>query len=307
MAEPSLPYDLHRDELVASIAGYRDLTLDLMRPTGDEPAPVVVWIHGGAYFCGTHRALPEPLQESRLDERLVAAGFAVARASYRFSAEAPFPAQHLDVRAAIRWVRRNAERFRLDASRLGVWGESAGGHLAALACLAHDVPFAPDAASNAEANAEADAERVAERVTNRDAGVGVQAGVLWYAPSDLLTMQEQNRVDSEIDHNASDSPAGMLLGAPIMEVKDAARAASPVTYARADAPPMLLVHGADDRVVPVGQSEELHEALLACGADSSLTIVEGADHCFGGVDLDPLVDQAITFFQEKLRPVMENQ
>ncbi len=277
MAEPSLSYDLHRDEVVARIPGYRDLTLDLFRPTGVAPAPVVVWIHGGAYFCGTHRALPEPLQESRLDERLVAAGFAVARVSYRFSAEARYPAQLLDVRAAIGWLRANAERFGLDASRLGVWGESAGGHLAALACLAPED------------------------------GVEVQAGVIWYAPSDLLTMQEQNRADSEIDHNAADSPAGLLLGAPIMEVKDDARAASPVTYARGDAPPMLLVHGAEDRVVPVGQSEELHAALLACGADSVLTVVEGADHCFGGADLDPLVSQAIAFFREKLRSRKENR
>jgi acetyl esterase/lipase len=284
MAQPSLSYDLYRDELVACLPGYRDLTLDLLRPAGDGWVPVVVWIHGGAYFCGTHRALPEPLRESRLDERLVAADFAVARVSYRFSAEARFPAQHLDVRAAIRWLRRNADKFRLDTSRLGVWGESAGGHLAALACLAPDVPFVGDAEPHAELD------------------VGVQAGVIWYAPSDLLTMQEQNRADSDIDHNAPDSPAGLLLGAPVMEVKDDARAASPVTYARGDAPPMLLVHGAEDRVVPVGQSEELHTALLACGADSRLTIVEGADHCFGGVDLDPLVGQAIAFFQEKLQP-----
>jgi acetyl esterase/lipase len=288
MVEPSLPYDLYRDELVASVLGYRDLTLDLLRPAGDEPVPVIVWIHGGAYFCGTHRTLPEPLQESRLDERLVAAGFSVARVSYRFSAEARFPAQLLDVRAAIRWLRRNADRFTLDASRLGVWGESAGGHLAALACLAPDVPFADGA--------------------DPDVGVqaDMQAGVIWYAPSDLLTMQEQNRADSDIDHNAPDSPAGLLLGAPVMEVKDAARAASPVTYARGDAPPMLLMHGAKDRVVPVGQSEELHEALLTCGANSRLTIVEGADHCFGGVDLDPLVEQAIAFFREKLQPGKEN-
>jgi acetyl esterase/lipase len=284
MAQPSLSYDLYRGERVAGRTGYREQTRARGRPAGDGRVPVVVWIHGGAYFCGTHRALPEPLRESRLDERLVAADFAVARVSYRFSAEARFPAQHLDVRAAIRWLRRNADKFRLDTSRLGVWGESAGGHLAALACLAPDVPFVGDAEPHAELD------------------VGVQAGVIWYAPSDLLTMQEQNRADSDIDHNAPDSPAGLLLGAPVMEVKDDARAASPVTYARGDAPPMLLVHGAEDRVVPVGQSEELHTALLACGADSRLTIVEGADHCFGGVDLDPLVGQAIAFFQEKLQP-----
>jgi len=290
-----LSYDLHADEVFARLPGYRDLTLDLLRPLGDALAPVVVWIHGGAYVSGTHRALPDPLKPSRLDERLVGAGFAVARVSYRFSAEAHFPAQLLDVRAAIRWLRRHAPALRLDGSKIGVWGESAGGHLAALACLAPDGDDTADDAGDDTGDDTA------------DVAADVQAGVIWYAPSDFLTLQKQNRADSQIDHNAVDAPGGLLLGAPVMTVPDEARAASSVTYAHAGAPAMLIAHGKLDGVVPVGQSEELHEALLACGADSSLTLVEGADHCFIGADLDPLVAQAVAFFQQKLRSDEESR
>jgi acetyl esterase/lipase len=287
-----LSYDLYADAVFARRPGYRDLTLDLLRPLGDALPPVVVWIHGGSYISGTHRALPDPLRPSRLDERLVGAGFAVARVSYRFSAEARFPAQLLDVRAAIRWLRRHAVALRLDGSKIGVWGESAGGHLAALACLAPDGLFL---------DADVDGDVTA------DVTADVQAGVIWYAPSDFLTLQEQNRADSQIDHNAADAPGGLLLGAPITTVRDDARAASSVTYAHPGAPAMLLAHGRIDGVVPVGQSEELHEALLARGADSSLTIVEGADHCFIGADLDPLVAQAVAFFRQKLRSNAESR
>ncbi|WP_242908098.1 alpha/beta hydrolase [Actinomadura terrae] len=292
----AVAYDLYADAVVARVPGYRELTLNLLRPVRTEPAscggttphtprnglvPLVIWIHGGAYLGGTHREMPPPLKSARLDEHLLGAGFAVAHASYRFSGEARFPAQALDVRAAIRWLRRNASPLGIDAARFGIWGESAGGHLAALACLAPDFAFDGD-----------------EEVPGDDASL--QAGVIWYAPSDFLTMQEQTGPDGVVDHDAPGSPEALLLGAPIPAAPAAARAASSVTYAHADAPPMLLVHGGADRVVPAAQSEELHRALDESGADSRLSIVAGADHCFVGVDVEPLVVQAVAFFEEKL-------
>ncbi|WP_242882354.1 alpha/beta hydrolase [Actinomadura litoris] len=278
----AVPHDLYADAVVARVPGYRDLTLDLLRPVGAAPVPLVIWIHGGAYLGGTHREMPPPLRAARLDEHLLGAGFAVAHASYRFSGEARFPAQALDVRAAVRWLRRNAGRLGIDAARFGVWGESAGGHLAALACLAPDAPFDAEEAPDDDAT--------------------LQAGVIWYAPSDFNAMREQAGPDAVIDHDAPGSPEALLLGAPIPAAPAAARAASPVTYAHADAPPMLLVHGGADRVIPAAQSEELHRALDGRGADSRLTIVAGADHCFLGADVEPLVEQAVAFFEEKLRP-----
>ncbi|WP_084264364.1 alpha/beta hydrolase [Actinomadura macra] len=277
-----VPYDLYADAVVARIPGYRELTLDLLRPISAEPVPLVIWIHGGAYLGGTHREMPPPLQSARLDEHLLGAGFAVAHASYRFSGEARFPAQLLDIRAAIRWLRRHCDALGIDATRFGVWGESAGGHLAALACLAPDDLFTDDEGASDS--------------------VAVQAGVIWYAPSDFRTMQQQSGPDAVIDHNAADAPEALLLGAAIPAALSAAQAASSVSYAHAAAPPVLLVHGAADRVVPVGQSEQLHRALDQCGADSRLTIVAEADHCFLGADVEPLAAQAVAFFEEKMRP-----
>jgi acetyl esterase/lipase len=124
----------------AAILGYRPLRLDLYVPAGEGPWPLVVWIHGGAWRMGDRKSLPDTYGTLGFFDRIQRRGYAVASVDYRLSAEATFPAQLDDVRAAIGWLRGNAAGFHLDVERLAVWGESAGGTLAALAGLAADGP-----------------------------------------------------------------------------------------------------------------------------------------------------------------------
>jgi acetyl esterase/lipase len=271
------------DVIVGELYGYRPLMLDLFRP---EPAgrayPLVVWIHGGAFREGTNKRDGEPLAGARIGERILAAGFALARVTYRLTGESIFPAQLHDVKAAVRWLRHHAAELGLDTSRFAVWGESAGGQLAAILALTGDDP---DTGGNIGILESSDA---------------VQAGVIWYSPSDLLTMQSQALADSVFDHDAPDSPAAALIGGPVQDNPELARRASPIHYARADAPPLLLVHGTDDHVVPAQQSTQLHQRLVELGAPAHLETVPGADHCFVGADLNPLVDNAIAFLHSAL-------
>ena len=118
-----------------SIEGFRPLQLDLYLPErGAKPAPAIVYLHGGGWLVGTRRRFgrafkdwsPTPLQ------RLAAAGFAVPPVDYRLSGEALFPAQIDDVKAAVRWLRTHADELTVDVDRVVAWGESAGGHLAAM-------------------------------------------------------------------------------------------------------------------------------------------------------------------------------
>ncbi|MGW4681096.1 alpha/beta hydrolase fold domain-containing protein [Micromonospora taraxaci] len=265
----------HRDIIVNEVPGFRPLTLDLVVPVAaPRPVPVLVWIHGGAWLFGSPKRPAEWLMEADPFTAAIQAGFAVASAQYRLSGEAPFPAQLDDVKAAVRWLRRHSDTVGVDRERIGVWGESAGGHLASMVALTGD---------------------------DQDDS-GVQAAVSWYAPSNLLTMQSQAHPSGTIDHDAADSPESLLIGAPLADNPEAGRAASPVTYVTDQAPPMLLVHGDQDLVVPVGQSEELAAALTAVGAEVELSVVRGADHCFGGVPLEPLIRDTLAFFIRVLAP-----
>ncbi|MGW5577868.1 alpha/beta hydrolase fold domain-containing protein [Micromonospora chokoriensis] len=238
----------HRDIVVHEVPGFRPLTLDLVVPVAAPgPVPVLVWIHGGAWLFGSPKQPPEWLMEADPFTAAIDAGFAVASAQYRLSGEAPFPAQLDDVTAAVRWLRRHGGTVGVDGGRIGVWGESAGGHLASMVAL---------------------------RGNDQDDS-GVQAAVCWYAPSNLLTMQSQAHPSGTIDHDAADSPESLLIGAALTEHPELGRAASPITYVTDQAPPMLLIHGDQDLVVPVGQSEELAAALTAVGAEVELSVVRG--------------------------------
>ncbi|MFI7273803.1 alpha/beta hydrolase fold domain-containing protein [Streptomyces sp. NPDC049879] len=145
---------VHEAVTYAERRGYRPLLLDLHVPAGAGPVPVVVWIHGGAFWEGDRRYMPPTVAPGAVFDALTAAGLAVATVDYRLSGEASFPAQLDDVRAAVTFLTENADRYGLDPRRIGVWGESAGGTLAGLTALTHP---------------------------------GIGAAALWYAVNDLAT------------------------------------------------------------------------------------------------------------------------
>lgn len=268
------------DAVVSALPGYRELTLDVLRPADrqGEVLPLVVWVHGGGWEVGSPKHDWPFLVEARSRSRVLGAGFALAMVSYRFSAEAVFPAPLEDVKAALRWLHRHAAELGVDPGAFVVWGESAGGHLASLAALT-SVP-----ASGWPGSGGAD-ERVA-------------GAVVWYAPSDFPGLDARARSGGE---DGVGPAVHRMLGGRVEEVPDVAVAASPVTWVSGDAPPVLLVHGTADLVVPAEQSEVLAEALRGVGAAVRLDLVPGADHGFEGADAGRIIDDGLAFAAEVLR------
>jgi acetyl esterase/lipase len=266
----------------AAPPGFRPLELDLHTPTGD-PAPLIVFVHGGGWRVGT-RAVFNPIWRDWAPDpfhRLVAAGFAVASVDYRLSGEATFPAQLHDVTAALRFLHRRADELGVDARRVVAWGESAGGHLAALLGLTAGRPELADLVG--------------------EPAPPVAGVVDWYGPADLETLPAQARPDAIARADAPDSRESLLIGAPLLEARDLARRASPVTYVHGAAPPFHLAHGADDRFVPAGQSRELADALRAAGIRAQLTIVPGADHMWrDAADPERIFTAAVDFSRRVL-------
>jgi acetyl esterase/lipase len=248
----------------AQIEGFRPLELDLYRPGGSAgPAPLLVYLHGGGWRV-SHRGLP-PRETRAWDpgffERLTDAGFVVAAPEYRFSGEARFPAQIDDVRKALGWLHDQASRGELGVDPGRTYLWGASGG-GHLAALAALTPGAPP----------------------------VGGVVCWYPVTDLTAL----------DRTATDSFEAHLLGGPIGEHLDEARAASPVAHAHGGAPPFLLQHGDDDAMVPVDQSIRLAEALDAAGATVELEVVPGADHFFAGTpdhEIEALFTRALDFLR----------
>jgi acetyl esterase/lipase len=271
-----------RDVVFADFRGFRPLMVYVSVPRAPSPPPLVVFIHGGAWRLG-HPMVTNPVY-AKLDPigKLLRAGFAVARISYRFTSEGPFPMQLHDCKAAVRFLRNRALLFGVDPNRFAAMGDSAGGHLAALVGLTAG---------------RADLEGEVGETTGSSA---VQAVIDWFGPSDLLRMRVQAAPDAMRGQDDADSPESCLVGGPIQQHREAAIAASPVTYVTKSAPPFHIQHGSRDRLVPLAQSETLHKALLAAGAESTLVTIEGADHCFWGVEGSGIVERDIAFLRAKL-------
>jgi acetyl esterase/lipase len=273
---------VHDGVTYARPLGYRPLLMDVHLPAdaGSEAIPCVVWIHGGAWWEGDRRYPPGSWPgDDHWFRMFTDAGMAVATIDYRLSGEALYPAQLADAQAAIRYLRHHAAAFGIDSQRIGVSGESAGGHLAAMVALTGEEPVP---------------------ATNRSVvgpSSAVQAAVPMYPVTDLSAFDE----DDDADRWDGPSPEDALLGHRVGDALEVAAAASPVRQARADAPPMLLLHGDADTVVPLAHSERLAAALQRVGASVRLDVVAGGEHCFDGADPLPALRSAVAFLAEHLR------
>ncbi len=278
-AQPIVPDGVERiADIQYASTPEKKLLLDVYRPARPSSAklPLVVWIHGGAWRAGSKN---NPTQVVDLSRR----GYVVASISYRLSGDAIFPAQIHDCKAAIRWLRAHAAEYGVDPGRIGVAGSSAGGHLVALLGTSGEV-----------ADLEGD--------VGGNLGVSsrVQAVVDLFGPTDFLQM-DAHSINPDFLHDAPGSPESALLGGPIQLNPDKAARADPITYATADDPPFLIIHGDLDPLVPYNQSELLQAALASAGVSSKLYKVVGGRHGSGGEFGTPsLFERIARFFDENL-------
>jgi acetyl esterase/lipase len=246
---PLVGVKTERDLTYATVDGDRKLQLDLYVPEKAEgQLPLVIWIHGGGWRGGTKNVCPAAPFAMR--------GYVVASVEYRLSDVAKFPAQIEDCKAAIRWLRANADRYHIDPAKVGVWGGSAGGHLVALLGTAGD-------------------HKSWDVGEHTDQSSRVQAVCDFFGPADLGHMPDDQA-------KRADGAVALLLGGSVADKRDAARAASPITYVSKDDPPFLICHGTEDRLVPLAQSEKFHDALKDAGVTAKLVKVQGGGHGFRG-------------------------
>jgi acetyl esterase/lipase len=260
--------------------GNEELMLDMARPKGSGPFPAIVFIHGGGWYQGSRQAYHASIQEAA--DR----GYVAVTVSYRLmefdqtqkettSATPIFPAQLHDVKAAIRWLRANSDKYGIDPMRIGVTGASAGGHLSLMLGL-----------SDEESDLEGDGEHL-------DQSSRVQAVVNVFGPTDMEACYTSSSVAWIFR---------LFLGGTPDQQAVTYSQASPIFFATADDPPVLTLHGDQDLLVPIAQAKMLDAKMQSVGGDHSLRVFEGSGHGFAG-ETRKQADAAMwAFFQKTLKP-----
>jgi acetyl esterase/lipase len=238
-----------RDVEYASVDG-KPLKLDLHLPRPQPRTPLIVWVHGGAWRAGSKSSMPLGA--------LVEEGYAVASVDYRLSTEARFPAQIHDIKAAIRFLRARGSEWKLPTEKIVIAGDSAGGHLAALAGVTNGHPELEGAEGAYVKTSSA-----------------VQGIMSFYGGSNLTTI-----LDQSTPHGLSVRvPAlDLLLGGQPKNVPELARLASPVFHVGPNDPPLLLFHGDQDPQMPINQAHELCGAYEKARLPVQFVVIHGAAH-----------------------------
>ncbi|MDQ2888820.1 MAG: alpha/beta hydrolase [Chloroflexota bacterium] len=247
-----------------AIAGGKHLLLDIVQP--DPPPqsrmPVIVEIHPGGWMYGEKYGPRNQLFAEH--------GFFTVSINHRLSGEATFPAQIEDVKMAVRWLRVQADTYHLDPQRIGVWGESSGGHLAALLGTAADRQVPEGEPVHALSSAQ------------------VQAVATISGPTDLLLL--------------GNAYVSSLLGGPPQDQAELARLANPLTFLNRHhpVPPFLIIHGTQDSQVPFQQAVLFHEALKAVEADVTFRSVEAGHNLLGSHQKETCQALLLDFFTKYL-------
>ncbi|HEY7329503.1 MAG TPA: alpha/beta hydrolase [Gemmataceae bacterium] len=233
-------------DVVYSHAGGEDLQLDLCAPKdAPGPFPAVLIFHGGGWAYGTRA------QCRAVAGIFASQGYVAATVSYRFAPRYKFPAQIYDAKCAVRWLRANAERYQIDRERIGAMGFSAGAHLVLLLGLTQEKDGLEGDGGNPEQSSR------------------IQAVVNISGPTDLTRPEWPDATRRLVCD---------FLGGTREQLPGTYRAASPLAYVHRGAPPVLTIHGTEDKVVPYEQAELLHSALRKAKVSSRLTPLHGKDH-----------------------------
>ncbi len=247
----------YRNDIVYISRSGMDLTLQMLIPEyadgKQEKYPCIAFIQGSGWTKqDVYFNLPQMVSFAKR-------GYVVASIEYRESAKVAMPAQVHDVKTAIRFLRKNAEEYKIDTENLFVWGDSSGAHCALLAGMT-DCVDGMDTDDYSEYSAK------------------VNAIVDIYGPTDFVRI---GQMFSAMDHSKADSPEGLVLGGvDILSEIDLAKKYSPITYVSKDRdiPPIFIVHGDKDRTVPFEQSTEFADKLYECEKDYVFYKLEAADH-----------------------------
>jgi acetyl esterase/lipase len=248
-------------------AGNQPMLLDLRVPDGAGRWPVIVYLHSGAWITGDRSGGPA-IREAERD-------YAVVSIDYPLAPQNIWPSQLDASKAAVRWVRANADLYHLDPNRIAAFGTSAGGHLAAMLGTDGD-----------------------------SSDSRVQAVVDLYGPVDLLKIDEEKLpCYGSLSANSPFMPPSLLMGCPIQECAAKTATSNPMNYITPDDPPFLILQGMQDCLVPWQQSRDLDAALRAGGVSSQLYLLPTAEHADDQFD-EPQWEKVIDdFLDARLRGV----
>lgn len=271
VAAPTVPDSvIWEEEIEYTNPDDQHLQLNLARPkTGEGPFPAVICIHGGGFRAGKRDGY------DNLCVRLAERGFVAATITYRLAPKYQFPAAVHDTKAAVRWMRANAKKYKVDPARIGATGGSAGGHLAQFLAVTSNVPQFEGTGGNPEQSS------------------SIACVVNVYGPSDF-TKSYGKSVDAH-------EVLPLWFGGNLETKRDLHIQGSPLYWVTPNSAPTLCIHGTDDKYVAHEQAVWLVDKLKAATVDAELLTLEGAGHGFKGADAEKADKALFTYFESKLK------
>jgi acetyl esterase/lipase len=240
--------------------------------------PVVVYIYGSAWYSNSGKGA----DMTTVGAALLNAGFAVVTPNHRSSSDAKYPAQIHDIKAVVRFLRGNADKYKLDDSFIGISGSSSGGHLASLMGTTGGVR------NYTVGSTTLDLEGTLGAYTTFSSSVDAVCD--FFGPIDFMKMDNCN------NYKSGSSPEADIIGGSLPQNLDKLKLLGPITYIDSNDPPFLIFHGGADNVVPKCQSEFLNNALKDAGVQSEYVYMPSGQHGPGVNDVNANLTKMVNFF-----------